>query len=54
MNPYQVYWNQGATPIFHGISGNFVQILANSKNIFFYKIIWQKSFIFGLGSAQGT
>ena len=28
--PYKVRKNRGATPIFHGIMGNFVQFLANS------------------------
>ena len=34
--------------------GNFVQFLANSKEIFFFKTTDQKSFIFGLESPQGV
>ena len=30
VDPYLVCQNRGATPIFHGIMGNFVQFLANS------------------------
>ena len=43
-----------ATLIFHGIMGNFVEFLANSLQIFFYKTTDQKSLIFGLESPQGT
>ena len=34
--------------------GNFVQFLANSLKIFFYKTTDQKSFIFSLESPQGV
>ena len=53
-HPCKVCKNQGATPIFHGIMGNFVQVLANSSIKIFYKTTDQKSFIFGLESPQGV
>ena len=45
---------QGASLIFHGIMGNFVQFLANSKKIFLYQTTDQKSFIFSFESPQGV
>ena len=47
----------GVISLFHGIlgTGNFVQLLVNSKKFFFVKTTDQKSFmIFGLESPQRT
>ena len=43
---YQVCSNRGATPIFQGIMGNFVQFLASSLKIF-SETAGQNSFKFG-------
>ena len=44
---YQVCSNRGATPIFQGIMGNFVQFLVSSLKIFFSETAGQNSFKFG-------
>ena len=51
--PTKFVKKRGATPIFNGIMGNFVQFLANFFK-FFYKTTYQKSFIIGLESPQGV